>query len=110
MATNLNLTDMETGYKMFRREVIQKIQIEENRFGFEPEIVAKVSKMDLRIYEVLHFLQWAHLCRRKKDRLARRLQRASLHCQIQLPALATSRPFRKIKAARASKTRYCKSV
>jgi hypothetical protein len=52
MATNLNLTDMETGYKMFRREVIQKIQIEENRFGFEPEIVAKVSKMDLRIYEV----------------------------------------------------------
>jgi glycosyltransferase involved in cell wall biosynthesis len=52
MGTNLNLTDMETGYKMFRREVIQKIQIEENRFGFEPEIVAKVSKMDLRIYEV----------------------------------------------------------
>ena len=52
MMTNLNLTDMETGYKMFRREVIQKIQIEENRFGFEPEIVAKVSKMDLRIYEV----------------------------------------------------------
>jgi glycosyltransferase involved in cell wall biosynthesis len=52
MATNLNLTDMETGYKMFRRDVIQKIQIEENRFGFEPEIVAKVSRMDLRIYEV----------------------------------------------------------
>jgi len=52
MATNLNLTDMETGYKMFRREIIQKIQIEENRFGFEPEIVAKVSRMDLRIYEV----------------------------------------------------------
>lgn len=52
MATNLNLSDMETGYKMFRREVIQKIQIEENRFGFEPEIVAKVSKMGLRIYEV----------------------------------------------------------
>jgi glycosyltransferase involved in cell wall biosynthesis len=52
MATNLNLTDMETGYKMFRREVIQKIQIEENRFGFEPEIVAKVSRMNLRIYEV----------------------------------------------------------
>jgi glycosyltransferase involved in cell wall biosynthesis len=52
MATNLNLTDMETGYKMFRREVIQKIQIEENRFGFEPEIVAKLSRMQLRIYEV----------------------------------------------------------
>lgn len=52
MATNLNLTDMETGYKVFKREIIQKISIEENRFGFEPEIVAKVSKMDVRIYEV----------------------------------------------------------
>jgi len=52
MATNLNLTDMETCYKIFRREIIQKITIEENRFGFEPEITAKVAKMDLRIYEV----------------------------------------------------------
>jgi glycosyltransferase involved in cell wall biosynthesis len=52
MATNLNLTDMETGYKVFRREVIQKVKIEEDRFGFEPEIVAKVSKMNVRIYEV----------------------------------------------------------
>jgi glycosyltransferase involved in cell wall biosynthesis len=52
MATNLNLTDMEAGYKMFRREVLQQITIEEDRFGFEPEIVAKVSRMDLRIYEV----------------------------------------------------------
>jgi len=52
MATNLNLTDMESGYKVFRREVMQKIQIEENRFGFEPEIVAKVSRLGLRIYEV----------------------------------------------------------
>jgi len=52
MATNLNLTDMEAGYKMFRREVVQQIQIEEDRFGFEPEIVAKVSRMGLRIYEV----------------------------------------------------------
>ena len=53
MATNLILTDMEVGYKAFRREVIQKITIEENRFGFEPEIVAKVSKIDaIRIYEV----------------------------------------------------------
>jgi glycosyltransferase involved in cell wall biosynthesis len=52
MATDLNLTDMETGYKVFRREVIQKIQIEENRFGFEPEITAKVAKMKVRIYEV----------------------------------------------------------
>lgn len=52
MATNLNLTDMETGYKVFRREVIKRIKIEENRFGFEPEIVAKVAKLDVRIYEV----------------------------------------------------------
>jgi len=52
MATNLNLADMESGYKMFRREVTQKILIEEDRFGFEPEIVAKVSRLNLRIYEV----------------------------------------------------------
>lgn len=52
MFTNLNLSDMETCYKAFRREIIQSIQIEENRFGFEPEITAKVAKMDIRIYEV----------------------------------------------------------
>jgi len=52
MLTNLNLTDMETCYKVFRREVIQKITIEENRFGFEPEITAKLSRMNIRIYEV----------------------------------------------------------
>lgn len=52
MFTNINLTDMETCYKAFRREVIQHIRIEENRFGFEPEITAKVSKMGCRIYEV----------------------------------------------------------
>ena len=50
--TNLNLTDMETCYKVFRREVIQSISIQENRFGFEPEVTAKISKMNLRIYEV----------------------------------------------------------
>ncbi|HWV98687.1 MAG TPA: glycosyltransferase family 2 protein [Candidatus Acidoferrum sp.] len=52
MATNLNLTDMETCYKTFRREVLQQITIEEDRFGFEPEITAKVSKLNVRIYEV----------------------------------------------------------
>jgi len=52
MLTNINLSDMETCYKMFRREVIQSITIEENRFGFEPEITAKVAKGDWRIYEV----------------------------------------------------------
>jgi len=52
MFTNLNLSDMETGYKMFRREVIQAITIEENRFGIEPEITAKIAGMGVRIYEV----------------------------------------------------------
>lgn len=52
MFTNINLTDMETCYKAFRREIIQAIKIEENRFGFEPEITAKVAKMEIRIYEV----------------------------------------------------------
>ena len=52
MFTNLNLTDMETGYKAFRREVIQSIEIEEDRFGFEPEITAKIAKGNYRIYEV----------------------------------------------------------
>jgi glycosyltransferase involved in cell wall biosynthesis len=52
MFTNLNLTDMETGYKVFRAEVIKKIKIESERFGFEPEITAKIAKMGCRIYEV----------------------------------------------------------
>jgi len=53
MFTNINLTDMETCYKLFRREVLTKITIEENRFGFEPEITAKVAKLpDCRIYEI----------------------------------------------------------
>lgn len=52
MLTNMNLTDMETCYKLFRREVLQKIVIEENRFGFEPEITAKVSRLNVPIYEV----------------------------------------------------------
>ena len=53
MFTNLNLTDMETCYKVFRREVLAKITIQENRFGFEPEITAKVARLpECRIYEV----------------------------------------------------------
>ena len=52
MFTNLNLTDMETCYKLFKKEVLDKIGIEEDRFGFEPEITAKVSMLDVRIYEV----------------------------------------------------------
>lgn len=52
MLTNINLTDMETCYKAFRREVVEKIAIQENRFGFEPEITAKVARLNCRIYEV----------------------------------------------------------
>ena len=50
--TNLKLTDMETCYKVFRKEVLQGIQLRSNRFGFEPEITAKVAKKDWRVYEV----------------------------------------------------------
>jgi len=53
MFTNLNLTDMETCYKVFKRELIQGIKIEENRFGFEPEVTSKIARIpDVRIYEV----------------------------------------------------------
>jgi glycosyltransferase involved in cell wall biosynthesis len=52
MLTNLNMTDMETCYKVFRREVIQSIKIEEDRFGFEPEVTVKIAKRKLRVYEV----------------------------------------------------------
>jgi len=52
MFTNINLSDMETCYKVFKREVIQSIEIEEDRFGFEPEITAKIAKKGCRIYEV----------------------------------------------------------
>ena len=52
MFTNLNLTDMEVGYKVFRTDVIKNIDLREKRFGFEPEITAKISKKNLRIYEV----------------------------------------------------------
>ena len=50
--SDLNLTDMEAGYKIFKAEVIKKINIEENGFGFEPEIIAKVSHMNLRVFEM----------------------------------------------------------
>jgi hypothetical protein len=52
MFTNLNLTDMETGYKAFRAALIKSIQIEEDRFGVEPEMIAKLARKDCRIYEV----------------------------------------------------------
>lgn len=52
MMTNLNLTDMETCFKMFRREVVEKLELKENRFGIEPEITAKVARLKVPVYEV----------------------------------------------------------
>ena len=52
MLSNLNLTDMEVGYKVFKSEIIKNINLKENRFGFEPEITAKIAKQNIRIYEV----------------------------------------------------------
>jgi glycosyltransferase involved in cell wall biosynthesis len=52
MLTNLNLTDMEVCYKVFRREILERITLEEDRFGFEPEITAKIAKLGCRVYEV----------------------------------------------------------
>ncbi len=50
--TNLNLTDMECGYKLFRRQVLDRITLTEKRFGFEPEVTAKIARLNVRIYEV----------------------------------------------------------
>ncbi len=50
--TNLNLTDMETCYKVFRKDILDQIKIQENRFGFEPEVTAKIAKLNCKIYEV----------------------------------------------------------
>lgn len=52
MFTNLNLTDMEVGFKVFKAEIIKKIKLEQDRFGFEPEVTAKIAKLKCRIYEV----------------------------------------------------------
>jgi len=52
MFTNLNLTDMETGFKVFKREVIRQVRLEQNRFGFEPEITVKIARLGVRIFEV----------------------------------------------------------
>lgn len=52
MLTNLNLTDMETGYKAFRTNILRQVTIEEDRFGFEPEVTAKIAKLNCRVYEV----------------------------------------------------------
>jgi glycosyltransferase involved in cell wall biosynthesis len=107
--TNLNLSDMETCYKMFRREVIQAIEIEENRFGFEPEVTAKVAAMRCRVYEVgISYsgrtyeegkkIGWRDGVRavwcvvKYRPRRVRALQRRSLSAPAAAPAPGTLRP------------------
>ena len=83
MLTNLNLTDMETGFKMFRREAIQGITVEEDRFGFEPEITAKLARRGCVFYEVGISVPRQDLRRGKEDSLARRVPRGLRHLQVQ---------------------------
>ncbi len=78
--TNMNLTDMETCYKMFRRELIQSIKIEENRFGFEPEITAKIARIpNIRIYEVGISYYGRTYAEGKKNKLERWVSGYLLH-------------------------------
>ena len=70
MFTDLNLTDMETCYKAFRRDVIQSIEIEEDRFGFEPEITAKLARAAAAHLRGRHLVRRAHLRRGQEDRMA----------------------------------------
>ena len=93
--TNLNLSDMETCYKVFKREIIQNISICENRFGFEPEITAKVAKYRLNDQPLANLrggnlVSWPHLPRRKKNRVERRHARVVVHHQIQLAIMCQS--------------------
>lgn len=78
MFTNINLTDMETCYKAFRREIIQSIKIQESRFGFEPEITAKVAKLGCRIYEV-GISYYGRTYKEEKNRVERWSTGYSLH-------------------------------
>ena len=88
--TNLNLTDMETGYKVFRREIFNKITIEENRFGFEPEITAKIAKLKCRIYEVPIAYHGRDYSEGKK--ITWRDGFAALYCIAKYNLLRSSRP------------------
>ena len=91
MFTNLNLTDMQTGYKAFKAPLIKSIQIEEDRFGVEPEIVAKLAKLGCRIFEVGISYYGRTYEEGQKNWLARRLSSAGCHHQVWLPALGVLR-------------------
>ena len=97
MFTNLNLTDMETCYKVFRREVIQWITLEEDRFGFEPEITAKVAAGRLADLRGRHHLRRPHLRRGQEDRLARRRAGPLLHRALLRPRRTGPRRGRRVE-------------
>lgn len=84
MFTNLNLTDMETCYKMFRAEIIKRVRLRENRFGFEPEVTARISRIPgIRIYEVGISYYGRTYDEGKKNRRKRWFQGHLLHSEIQ---------------------------
>ncbi len=80
--SNVNLTDMETCYKMFRRELLPSLDLREDRFGFEPEFTIKAARLGCRMYEIGHFVPRADLSGRQEDRLARRVPRGVRHRQV----------------------------
>ncbi len=82
MITNLNMTDMETCYKVFRREVIQSIPLEEDRFGFEPEVTVKIAKRQLARLRSGDQLLGTYLRGGQEDRLERRLSRAVVSGEV----------------------------
>jgi glycosyltransferase involved in cell wall biosynthesis len=93
MFTGLNLSDMETCYKLFRREVIQSITIEEDRFGFEPEITAKVAKAGWRIYEV--GISYAGRTYADGKKIGRRDAVRALYCIVRYSRVGDRLPFRR---------------
>ena len=81
--TNLNLTDMETCYKVFRREIIQGITLEEDRFGFEPEVTAKIAALDrLPDLRGRNLVCRTNVCGRQEDRVARRRSSRVVHLEV----------------------------
>ena len=95
--TNLNLSDMETCYKVFRREILQQVQVEEDRFGFEPEVTGKVAALRCRIYEVGISLLGPDLRGRQEDHLEGRRPRHLVHLEV--PAHAAATPAGALAAA-----------
>ena len=100
--TDLNLTDMETCYKAFRREVIQSMNLGESRFGFEPEVTVKIAKRRLRVYEVGDQLLRPHLRGRQENRMEGRRASRLVPAEILDPRTKNQRrPCRGSRFARS---------